>query len=241
MRLLRLFLVPLIFVFFFSFAHASTDLIIHVDSSGKAIFLGSTTENISSFLPEGIYVENLKIKGETIFQTSKIGAVWNFSYSLPNSNIEVFLPPGSKIKNTSGEVLVDGGSLAVYSENNISVEYTIEENSSSFNFIWILIGIFVVLGVIYFFIKKKKMEPIKNKNKEERGKEKLEVFQEILSERENKIINTLKEKGKIKSSYLRRLTDLPKATFSRHIQELEKKGIIKRSGEGRNKFVEFSK
>ena len=40
-------------------------------------------------------------------------------------------------------------------------------------------------------------------------------------------------------SHLRKLTYIPKASFSRHIQELEKKGLINRSGEGKNKFVEI--
>ena len=67
------------------------------------------------------------------------------------------------------------------------------------------------------------------------------VIQNVLNEREKLILNKLRETGKIKSSYLRRKTNIPKASFSRHIRELEKKGLVKFSGEGRNKFVELIK
>ena len=62
-----------------------------------------------------------------------------------------------------------------------------------------------------------------------------------MNERERNIIDKLKETGKIKGSQLRRMLEIPKASFSRHIQELEKKGIVKRTGEGRNRFIELAK
>lgn len=241
MKILKLFFVFGLFIFMFSFAHASSDLIIHLDNTGKAVFLGSSTENINSSLPQGVSLENGKLKGETVFQTSKNGNVWTFNYSLPNSNMEVFLPLGAKVKETNGEVLLDGGNLAVYSLNQVEVQYTIEEINSGLNPFWIILIVLVLVFGLFYFSKKFKIKKKSDKELVKEEKKKIEVFQEILSERENKIINTLKEKGKIKSSVLRKLVDLPKASFSRHVQELEKKGIIKRSGEGRNKFVEVSK
>ena len=55
------------------------------------------------------------------------------------------------------------------------------------------------------------------------------------------ILNKLKETGRIKGSYLRSMCDIPKPSFYRHILELEKKGLVKRSGDGRNKFIELVK
>ena len=52
------------------------------------------------------------------------------------------------------------------------------------------------------------------------------------------LLKHLKQTGKIKSSFLRKKCDIPKASFSRHLQELERKKLIKRTGEGKNKFVE---
>ena len=55
------------------------------------------------------------------------------------------------------------------------------------------------------------------------------------------ILDKLKETGRIKGSYLRRACEIPKPSFYRHILELEKKGLVKRSGDGRNKFIELIK
>jgi len=90
----------------------------------------------------------------------------------------------------------------------------------------ILLIILTIL--IIYYIKKRKRKNI----------QKQKLLSQILQEKEKLILNTLKKTGKIKSSYLRKQTQLPKATFSRHIQELEKKELIKRSGLGRNKFIE---
>jgi uncharacterized membrane protein len=51
----------------------------------------------------------------------------------------------------------------------------------------------------------------------------------------------LRETGKIKSSFLRKATQIPKASFSRHIHELEKKKLVRLSGDGKNKFVELTR
>jgi len=241
MKFLKLFLVFGVFVFLFSFAHASSDVIVHIDKTGNALFLGTSDENITAFLPSGVSLVNGKINGNTVLQTSKEGAIWTFYYSLQNSNIEVFLPTGAKVKETNGEVLIDGGNLAIYKEDNLTVSYTIEEIRSGFNSLWLILIALVVFIGIYYFSKKFDLKKKSDKNLVKEEKKKIEVLQEILSERENKIIDILKEKGKIKSSVLRRLVGFPKASFSRHINELEKKGLIKRSGEGRNKFVEVSK
>lgn len=241
MKFLKLFLVFMVPIFLFSFAHASSDVVVHLDRAGNALFLGTSDENITAFLPSGVSLINGKINGKTLLKTSKEGAVWTFYYSLQNSNIEVFLPEGAKIKETNGEVLIDGGGLAIYNEDNLTVSYTIEEVSSGSSSLWIiLIALFVFVGV-YYLSKKSNLKKKSDERLVKEEKKKIEVLQEILSERENKIIDTLKEKGKIKSSVLRKLVGFPKASFSRHINELEKKGLIKRSGEGRNKFVEVSK
>jgi len=63
----------------------------------------------------------------------------------------------------------------------------------------------------------------------------------VLNDRENVIINNLKKMGKTKMSYLKKACDMPKASFSRHVHELRKKGVVRLSGEGKNKFVELVK
>jgi len=68
-------------------------------------------------------------------------------------------------------------------------------------------------------------------------KEDIEIIKKTLSERENLIIDKLKEVKEIKQSRLSKLTEIPKASLFRHLIQLEKKGIIKRTGEGKNKII----
>ena len=59
-----------------------------------------------------------------------------------------------------------------------------------------------------------------------------------MSEREQLIIDALK-KGPVKYNLLRKKVDIPKASFSRHIRNLEKKNIVIREGDGRNKLIKL--
>ena len=237
-------------VFAFSgLALASSDVLVHLDNTGNALFLGSSSGNISSLLPRGVNFSGGNIFGNTQFQTSKSGDIWSFSFSLPDSNIEVFLPAGAKVKSTNGEITIDGGTIAVFANDNVNVSYSIGETPGTD---WLLISIIVIIlafaiWLLYHFrskIRKRDEEraPAKKKAKSARKKQdKIELFQKILSVRENLIVDALKDKGKMKSSVLRKTTGIPKSAFFRHIQELEKKNIIKRSGDGRNKIIELVK
>ncbi len=210
---------------------------IYVDETGEALFLGETSKQIQ--LPEGIEIENGEIIGSTQTLTSKQGELWKFEYSLEDSEINLILPKGAIIKELGeGEIGIEDNQISIYVKDSVSVTYVIEEQKDSFNWT-ILIGttgliLVIVLILIYFKSKKKLKKPEKPKLKKQ---DKLELIKDMLNEREKLIIERLKEKKQIKSSILRKLCDIPKASFSRHIQELEKKGLIKRTGEGKNKII----
>ncbi|MDP3966263.1 MAG: winged helix-turn-helix transcriptional regulator [archaeon] len=223
------------------FISGESEVIVHIDETGNSLFLGSSSEDITKFLPEGVKLENGRIIGETILQTSKSEEVWTFSFYLNASEIKVFLPKNSIVKETNGEVYISNGKVTVYNLNNITISYVIEKNNkTNFTLTAIILAILLLFGSAFYYYKnhyEKKRKTIPKKKE----KNKIEIIQEILSEKENLIIETLKEKGKIKSSHLRKLTGISKSSFFRHIQELEKKGLVKRTGEGRNKFVGLSK
>jgi len=227
---------------------ASTYLNIYLDGTGSAEFLGETNEtNETLNLSQGIFIIDGKVYGVTQELTSKFGDSWTFSYFFPNSDIKVILPNGAKIKNFSqGELFIERNRIVVYFQNNSSIEYTLESSKKSliyvviFSLIFILIGIMVYFyrkKIINLFTKKRILKKVKNKKKEN----KLSIIKQVLNDREKLIIDRLEATGKIKMSRLRKICDIPKASFSRHIQELEKKKIIKRIGEGKNKFIELLK
>lgn len=224
---------------------ASSEIIIYLDEAGNADFFGQSTVNLS--LPSGISMnEKGRISGSTTALTSKSGEVWNFSFYLDNSEIEVYLPDNSILKNTNGEAsIVDSyiqkGKIVVYSQDSVQISYTISKDSSKTPYIISLIIIFLVGFTGYIFYRNKSKRKVIPFPKKKNKIDKLSIVSSVLSERENQIISALKTSGKIKSSQLRKQLDMPKASFSRHIHELEKKSILRLSGEGKNKFVELTR
>lgn len=220
-------------LFLISNVSAYAFLDIYLDEGGSALFLGGTDEIID--LPEGVIISDGEIIGRTQALTSKAGEVWSFSYFLEDIEVNLILPRGAKLKSISnGEISIRDDRIYISSIGGMSVTYTIEEISGGL-IIWIIVGVFVsavIIGILVYFLRRS--------GKGSKGKkDAAALVRGILGERENLILDKLKETGKIKSSQLRKLCDIPKASFSRHTQELEKKGLIRRSGEGKNKFLEL--
>lgn len=241
-------LVALVFFGLVGFASAATQINIYVDVNGDALFLGETDG--SPELPEGVSVRDGQILGATSELTSKQGNVWTFDYGLEDSEFNVVFPEGAVIKELSnGEIYLDGRQIAVFVVGGVSVSYTIEETSNNVEgpSVLILFGVIVfaivILGVVFLinFRKREKKEKKQDKKIKQKKPDKIEMIKQVLNEREKLILEKLKETGKIKTSYLRKMLDIPKASFSRNLQELEKKELVKRTGEGKNKFVELKK
>jgi len=221
---------PVLFLVLFLFVYsvsASTQISIYLDDNGDALFLGeTTTQNV---FPEGITVENGKIRGITQELTFKEGNTWRFTYSLANSELNVLLPEGAEIvKLDSGSISLDDSRFSIYTPGSINVYYRIENNKS--NTIWIIVLIVLLIAAmgLFFYFKNK---PKKNS---------LEPILGVLNNRERQIISMLGKTGKVKSSHLRKLVEMPKASFSRHVHELERKKLVVLEGEGKNKFVRLT-
>lgn len=224
----------LLIIIIFPLVSASNEFVIYLDDKGDATFYG-TISNATSIPTKDLTFKNGNIRGKTSELTNKSGDVWTFSFSYPNSDIQLVLPEGSVVTDTTGEVSANGKNIEIYSFESITISYTLHDVSKN-NIYWIILLISLILSLlitIYLKYKPNKIKPVKSNS--------LDIIKKVLNDRENLIINKLKENGKIKSSHLRKLSNLPKASFSRHIQELEKKKIIRRSGDGRNKFIDLKK
>ena len=218
-----------IFLILIQLCSAYTYLNIYVDETGEALFLGETNEQLS--LPENIEISNGEIKGRTQELTSKDGEVWSFSYSLSGAELYVILPNGAVIKNVGGgEISMEKDQFSIYAKDSVEVEYTI--GAVSENYFYIVVIILVVMGLFFYLLKKGKINP-----KKQEKLNKTKIVEGLLNDREKLIINEVKKAGKIKSSQLRKRCDIPKASFSRHLQEIEKKKLITRDGDGKNKVV----
>jgi len=210
---------------------AYTYLNIYLDETGEALFLGETNEQIQ--LPEEIKLEKGDIIGKTNSLTNKQGELWEFSYVLEGAEMSILLPKNAKIKGISnGDISTEGKQILIYVQDETTIFYIIEEVKDMSYWFYLSSVILLILLLIYIW-KSKKFLSKKKKPKEN----KLEIIKQTLNERQNKIIDKLKEVKEIKHSRLQKLVDIPKASFSRHIRELEKKGLIRRQGEGKNKIL----
>jgi len=244
-------LVPiLLFAFILStqLASAFTYINIYIDENGEAIFLGETDETPA--LPEGVRIDNGEILGRTQTLTDKQDETWTFSYILPNSELNIILPERAKIQsisNPEAEISIDGKRISVFAKSAVTINYTVDPAPNSFvanlPILVILLAVLIIAIVYLMNYSKREKRDKKNKQtgKKSRKQDKIEIIKQVLNDREKAILDKLKETGKIKSSHLRKLLDIPKASFSRHLQELDKKSLVKRTGEGKNKFVELSK
>jgi len=237
-----------IFLFFVPLSSALTSINIFIDESGTAAFLGQSDQS-SLILPEGIKLDDGEITGITHSITSKDGNNWNIFFSSSETEFTVILPENAVISTIkSGEISIDESRISIFVQNEIDISYFIDEKNiedKGINILLLIIFIAIFIVLVIFVINFSNRERKKNKAKKPTIRKKrrstLEIIKKVLNEREKEIVDKLKETGKIKGSQLRKILEIPKASFSRHVQELEKKGIIKRTGEGRNKFIQLIK
>lgn len=226
-------------IFLTSVASASTFINVYIDNTGGALFLGETDESQNTLtFPSGVSINSRsEIVGRTNVLTSKSEDLWTFSYELPGTELNIILPEGAIIKSLSEgvEISLEGERIQIFALNSLEVSYEIGLvqtpgiSSTIVPLLLVLIASIFILIIYLFNIKKID------------GKEPKKVdIEHLLNKREKLILAKVKETGKIKSSQLRKLTEIPKASFSRHVQELEKKKLIQRSGEGKNKFIELN-
>lgn len=215
-------------------ASASSYLTIYLQENGDAVFIGNSEEQL--ILPEGISTTNGVISGRTNVLTNKQGSVWEFSFSQENSEMTLFLPKNAVLKSNSiGDISIKNSQISIQTQNTLSISYELNGSSSS-KVGWIIL---IILVIIIFFIilkNKNKKQPLIKKSSRKKNDDQL--INNFLNDREKIILKKLKETGKIKQARLGKLTGIPKASFSRHIQELEKKHLLKRIGDGKNKLLE---
>lgn len=214
-------------ILLFPLVFAQTQINIYLSENGDAKFYGKISENI--LLPEGISIKEGNILGTTKNLTKKDGEIWFFNYSLKNSNLNLILPKDSVIKELNeGEIYLEDGSFSIYNDEYLEVYYAVGEHSYIQYYIYFsgLVSLLIFFLIFYKKIKKRFKK-----------KEDIEIIKKTLSEKENLIIDKLKEVKEIKQSRLSKLTEIPKASLFRHLIHLEKKGIIKRVGERKNKVI----
>ena len=223
------FLVIIVFMFHPVSSYFITGDIFILDS-------GTSRLDLSSDLNEKFYdfsFNNGKLKVSTDELTSKSKEVWTFQLNLPNLSstfIEIHLPSNLrsivKIEGKGYLLDLDKKTLTILNpKSSILISYNLED-SKSYSF---LIYLFVVLLLIaiYFIYRRSR-----------KRKEHLLHIMPLINENEQKIIDLLIKSPK-RQKEIRSLLNIPKASFTRYIINLEKKKLIFREGEGKNKVLKL--
>ena len=215
----------------------------YIQKNGEVDVIG-----IGNITIQGIESKNESIYGTT---TSLIGRrdsmrVFNFSLN-SEADIVVYLPKEAKIEKIEGKniEISENNNHKIISQSSDKASIYIEYSFNNNLIVWFILIILIVLILSFYFLRarnrKEKIKAEKQTNK--RKTDKFRLIKNILNEREKIIIKKLekykKEGIKIKQNQLRKIVNIPKASFSRHLQELEKKKLIRRIGDGRNKRVEM--
>jgi len=204
---------------------------IYIDESGQARFYLDTNKNLNI---QGLTFETNRLIGVTERFTSKQNGIWKFNLNITELYdsilIDIHLP-----KNLDSIISLDGTDRILDIDNKVislidgnknldfSVNYKTEEKPDYFLVLFLLVILTIVI-LIYFLAKRK----INNS--------KLEHILPIINDNEKQIIRHLM-KHSMRQNKLRKTLNIPKASFSRYMINLEKKKLIIREGEGKNKIV----
>ncbi len=226
---------------------------INVDVNGEAFVLGTSSVNPNI---NGINFANKTISGFTQDLTVKQGEKWTFNLNLKDNysdyDIRLKLPKNAKVTFYSGQPLISseqGYLILEYSgvgEINLDVQYTLEKVQTQIDWknvvVFITLIILIIVMIILFLRTSRHKKELEKKIKERKKpklkkEEKLKDIMKILNERENLIVGLLKKEGKTTHGRLQKMSGIPKASFSRHLNNLAKKGIVHKEGSGRLNLI----
>lgn len=228
MKIFLLFLACVFVLNFVSASYISGD--IYVSPDGNSNFFVETDKEVPL---KGLIFENGILKGDTNELTSKDRGEWSFGMNFgiyDDISLNVHLPRNvdsvTSLEGVFSFIDFDRKVVTISDRNKVlsfRVEYTLKKESNLLWIYFVLILAFLIF-VSYFFFK------LFDK------KRKLRYAFPLINENERKIID-LVMKNPIRQKEARKILGIPKASFSRYILNLEKKKLILREGEGKNKIL----
>jgi uncharacterized membrane protein len=224
-------------VFFCNFVSASYitgDIFIYPD--GKTRF--SINSDVNPNIKDLIFIpENNRLTGETYILTSKSREMWAFFLNISNYDtilVDIHLPDNlysiESIQGVDNTINMDDRVISLIDSGKLqfSVEYKLKssDDHSWIAYLVILLLIMLVVYLVYIILKRKSK------------KARLDYILPIINDNEKRIIEQLMKKS-LRQKKLRKKLSIPKSSFSRYMLNLEKKNLIIREGEGKNKIVKL--
>lgn len=214
---------------FVSASYISGD--IHVYENGEASLNIETDIEMSL---AGLEFANNRLRGTTEMLTKKERGIWTFFLNWQDYDtilIDIHLPKNlysiESIKGIDNAIDIDNKIVSLIDEGNLDFEisYKLKRTTDSSWFFFIVILIIATLTL--YLIMKKRTE-----------RDRLNHILPTINDNEKAIITLLMKKP-LRQKELRKKLDIPKASFSRYMINLEKKKLILREGEGKNKIVQL--
>lgn len=227
-------LVRVLFTFMLITGFVSANYIsgdIYINGEGKASFYVETDTDISI---DGLEFSGNELRGNTDLLTFKDKDVWGFNLDLAEYEtilLDIHLPKNvDKVFSTSGVdnlFDIEEKIVSLIDNNkklNFEVRYSTKDDFSYGFLFWIFGFSIAIFLLIFYFYKKGSV------------KRKLSRVFPFINNNEKNIINLLINQH-LRQKEVREKLGIPKASFTRYILNLEKKGIILREGEGKNKIL----
>ena len=205
---------------------------IHIQEDGTPLFYLESEQAINE---SGIFLE----KGEILTYSNNYldsqEGIWEFSLDLGEYEIiliDLYLPNNLQsiisTEGIEGVVNFDKKMIHLIRKNeklSFKVKYQTEVKKKNYLSFFLGFILIVLVVVILLFLRKKKERKMKG------------IFP-FVNKNEELIINKLMKK-EMRQKELRELLKIPKASFTRYILNLEKKRILYRVGEGKNKILKL--
>lgn len=234
-----------------SFDQSYVYMDIYVSEGGRCFVYGETSENIA--LP-GVLVDGGSMVGKVDWLTSKRGGTWSFNLSIPlaidDVLINLYLPENISVGDMDANMetwfSADEGLVISFAGEslapNIFFEYTLGDTSppastpgesgdmppeSGISPLYFLLFAAALAALSAWWVRGNRREGSR-----------LDAVRPTLNDRERMIIDRIVELGgETKQKTLEKSCDIPKASLSRTLFHMERKGLIRRHKIGINRRI----
>jgi len=203
---------------------------IYIDDTGKSRFYIDTDINPNI---DDLNFEDNRLTGTTEMFSSKSQGIWTFEIDLETYEtilVDIHLPKNlqiiTSIEGVENFFDIESKVVSLIDNDNdleFEVSYTLSQEQD-FSLLYFAAIVIILILAILLFTKRK----IKNS--------KIQHILPIINDNEKRIVELLMKKP-MRQKEIRKILDIPKASYSRYLIHLEKKKLILRQGEGKNKMV----
>ncbi len=204
---------------------------IYIDEQGKADFYIDSDFDLNL---NGVNFFDNKLRGESDFLTIKNKDIWTFNLDFGNYEtilLDIHFPKNlesiNSVQGVESVINLEDKTISLIGENErlyFKVDYRLSDKKN-YDFVYVFMAVLIIICILFFYFLKSRRKKIS-----------LKTIMPFINENEQKILEMLM-KEPMRQKQVREKLGIPKASFTRYIVNLEKKKLIFREGEGKNKIL----